>query len=295
MRKLFTICALLLFAIAAVRGEERSVRLSEETKAGVSEETKARAGEEMSVRLSEETKVQVKYTNWWRDIVQSITLDWSDGTLRWSAQHNYEEVVAPSRLAMVTDRGTWGEGIGTAEVVLTEGEDYNGALVNFGDFSVELRALRSGVAYRFISNIEGGYTIVDELAEFSFAAKDMAWIPYVNHRPDATSDYATQFETSFENTYTHTPLSGIDWRRLIFAPVVVEHKRTKVWISESNLEDYPGMFLSNRDGDGILDTEFAPRPKEVRQGGHNMLQASPTLRKAPPALVKLLPGALKNP
>ena len=271
MRKLFTICTLLLFAIGATRGEEARVRLSEGTLARAGEEARVRLSEETLARAGEETRVQVKYSPRW-DNEQSITLDWSDGILRWSAQHNDEEVVAPSRLTMVTDRGTWGEGIDTAEVVRTEGEDYDGALVNFGDFSIELRALRSGVAYRFISNIEGDYTIVDELAEFSFAAADMAWIPYVNHRPNATADYATQFETSFENTYTYTPLSDIDWRRLIFAPVVVEHKRTKVWISESNLEDYPGMFLSNRDGDGILDTEFAPRPKEVRQGGHNMLQ-----------------------
>ena len=209
----------------------------------------------------------------------TITLDWSDGTLRWSAHLGDKEVVAPSRLTMTTDRGIWGEGIKSARIKRCDGGDYgnygslySGAVVNFGDYSVEIRSYNDGVAYRFISNIDGDYKIIDELAEFTFSEDDMAWIPYVNFRPNATPDYATQFETSFENTYTHTALKDIDWRRLIFAPVVIERSDVKLWISESNLEDYPGMFLSNRDGDGVLDTEFAPRPKVVEQGGHNMLQ-----------------------
>ena len=201
-----------------------------------------------------------------------IALDLSDKELRWSASYNGVEVVAPSRLSMTTDKGTWGAGCRKAKVKYIHSESYNGAIVKFGDYAIELRAYDSGVAYRFVSKYRGEYKIIDEVAEFAFAGDDMAWIPYVNYRPDATSDYATQFETSFENTYTYTALKDIDWRRLIFAPVVVEHNGVKVWISESNLEDYPGMFLSNRDGDGTLDTEFAPQPKEVEQGGHNMLQ-----------------------
>ena len=238
MRRLFAIFVLLIFATGFAFGQEKCVQLK----------FRYIGGE------------------------QSIILDWSDGTLQWSAYHDNKEVVAPSRLAMVTDRGVWGENITQASIQHTDYIYYSCTVVDFGDYSVELRAYHKGVAYRFISNIDGDYKIIDELAEFSFNKRDKAWVPYVNYRPDATSDYATQYETSFENTYTHTTLKDIDWRRLIFAPIVVEHKGIKIWISESNLEDYPGMFLSNRDGDGILDTEFAPRPKEVEQGGHNMLQ-----------------------
>ena len=236
MRKLFTILTLLLLTVGFAYGKK---------------------------------SVRVSYSN----ELSAITLDWSDGTLQWSAYHDHKEVVAPSRLAMVTDRGVWGENITQASIIQhTDYIHYSCTVVDFGDYSVELRAYHNGVAYRFISNIEGDYKIVDELAEFSFDGEDKAWIPYVNFRPDATPDYATQFETSFENTYTYTALKDIDWRRLIFAPIVVERNDLKLWISESNLEDYPGMFLSNRDGDGVLDTEFAPRPKEVEQGGYNMLQ-----------------------
>ena len=194
-----------------------------------------------------------------------VSLDWRTGELYWSAKSNGVEVVAPSRLAMITDRDVWGDRLRRAKVNAISGDLYSGALVDFGDFCVELRAYDEGVAYRFLSQVKGEYKVIDEIAEFSFAGDDMAYIPYVNFRPDATSDYATQYETSFENIYTYTAIAEIDWRRLIFAPVVVERNGLKLWISEANLEDYPGMFFSNRNGDGLLDTEFAPRPKEVER------------------------------
>ena len=65
----------------------------------------------------------------------------------------------------------------------------------------------------------------------------------------------------------------------MFTPVVVENYPLKVCIVESNVEDYPGMFLSNRDQDGTLDTEFAPVPDVVEQGDYNMLQGVVKTRK----------------
>ena len=202
----------------------------------------------------------------------TIVLDMNGEELMWSASHCGVEVVAPSRLSMTTNHGKWGEMRGTVRFSYSKTKEYNSTIAKFRDFAIELRAYDEGVAYRFISKRSGSYKIIDEVAEFAFEGDDMAWIPYTNYRPNATTDYATQYETSFENTYDYTAIKDIDWRRLIFAPVVVERNGLRLWISESNLEDYPGMFLSNRDKNGVLDTEFAPRPKEVEQGGHNMLQ-----------------------
>ena len=187
---------------------------------------------------------------------------------------------------MNTSNGVWGEDVCKARIKHHKGFDksrltyrYNSATVTFKEFAVELRAYDNGVAYRFISNLDYHYTIIDEIAQFSLIEEDMAWVPYVNYKPDATSDYTTQFYTSFENTYNYTAIRDIDWRRLIFSPIVVEHNDLKVAIVESNLEDYPGMFLSNRNGDGILDAEFATVPDVVEQGDYNMLQGVVKSRK----------------
>ena len=208
-----------------------------------------------------------------------VALDWSDGVLSWSLSKDGVEVVAPSRLAMITSKGVWGEDVKGCELTSDELSSYSTLTADFGDYKVELRAYDDGVAYRFISDVRGEYNVIDELAEFAFAGEDMAWMPYVNYRPDATTDYATQFYTSFENTYDYVALKDIDWRRLMFTPAVVERNGLRLCIVESNLEDYPGMFLSNRNQDGIIDTEFATVPDEVMQGDYNMLQGVVKSRK----------------
>ena len=210
-----------------------------------------------------------------------VSLDWREGELRWWA-YSYQtntKAVEPSALKMVTSKGVWGENVGRGKIKTYKHELYNSAVVEFDGYAVELRAYDDGVAYRFISNTDGDYVVVDELAEFGFGSSDMAWVPYVNFKPDATSDYSTQFYTSFENIYNHVALSDIDWRRLMFTPAVVEHNGLNVCIIESNLEDYPGMFLSNRNQDGVVDTEFATAPDVVEQGDYNMLQGVVKSRK----------------
>lgn len=231
-----------------------------------------------------EAQTVTSSTNAWIKVVSpsgdnQILLDFSNEEFEWSARHCGVEVVAPSRLAITTNRGKWGKQYDKGRVNYFDTEEYGGAVVKFQDYAIELRAYNDGVAYRFISDVRGEYNVIDELAEFAFAGEDMAWVPYVNYKPDATTDYTTQFYTSFENTYDHVALKDIDWRRLMFTPAVVEHNGLKMCIVESNLEDYPGMFLSNRDQDGVIDTEFATVPDEVVQGDYNMLQGVVKSRK----------------
>ena len=46
----------------------------------------------------------------------------------------------------------------------------------------------------------------------------------------------------------------------------------KVCITETDLNDYPGMYLWNGDGGQHLTARFAPYPKRTEQGGYNNLQ-----------------------
>lgn len=229
----------------------------------------------------------------------TMLIDWSDATLRWSLQRDGKMLVHPSKISMTTSNGVWGEDVRSAKVRRVSvnreveaplyrqakvREHYNQATIDFRAsgvrFAVEVRVFDDGAAYRFVSQSSGGYDVLDECAEFSFDAQSHAWVPYVNYKSNATKEYSTQYYTSFENTYHHTTLEGINPHRLIFAPVVVEHATgVKMCITEADLESYPGMFLSNPDGDSTLDTEFAPVPDVVEQGDHNMLQGVVKSRK----------------
>ena len=64
---------------------------------------------------------------------------------------------------------------------------------------------------------------------------------------------------------------------MAFLPLLVDGPNgKKIAITESDLLNYPGMYLYNdmRDGDADceLEARFAPYPDEVKQGGHNNLQ-----------------------
>ena len=124
---------------------------------------------------------------------------------------------------------------------------YNGLTLKMrGDWSVEFRAYDDGVAYRFVSRAEKPFNIVSEQAEYRFPADCAVTVPYVR---DHAGNIDAQWRNSFENTYTETTLSKLDAGRLIFLPLVVDAgDGVKVCITETDLNDYPGMYLWNGDG-----------------------------------------------
>ncbi len=146
---------------------------------------------------------------------------------------------------------------------------YNELRLSFRErFDVVFRAYDSGVAYRFELKHKKPVTIDREPLEIRFAEDYVARVPYVKK----TGDLETQFYNSFENTYTCAPLSQLDHDRLIFLPLMVElGDQGKMVITESDLMDYPGLYLKGGRGQS-LDGVQAPAPAETRQGGYNELQ-----------------------
>ena len=153
---------------------------------------------------------------------------------------------------------------------------FNEMTLSFKTFDLIFRAYDDGIAYRFVRRATGPFTVLSEQAEFRFPGDRMAYVPYV--RDEGT--FESQFENSFENTYVHIPLSGWNPERLAFLPLVVEAPGgAKVLVTESDLLDYPGMYLHGADGSPVLNGVFAPYPDEIEQGGHNMLQGRVRSRK----------------
>lgn len=161
-------------------------------------------------------------------------------------------------------------------------DNYNELTLKFkGDYQVIFRAYNDGLAYRFVSTAKKPFIIENEQAVFNFPADQKAYIPYVRGGyENQNGSFEKQFYNSFENAYTYNELSKWDSRRLAFLPLVVEAANgKKVCILEADLLNYPGMYLYNGNASNTLTGVFAPYPKEIKQGGHNMLQGEVQLRE----------------
>ncbi|QJW91774.1 glycoside hydrolase family 97 protein [Spirosoma taeanense] len=127
-----------------------------------------------------------------------------------------------------------------------------------GNYTLEFRAYNDGVAYRFRTTLPDSITVRDETARFVFANNPTVYYPAVQPRTDAD-----RFHTSFEEPYQIRPLNEISDTTLCFSPVLVTSASgPRVVLTESDLLDYPGMFLARA---GIsLKGVFAPYPLAER-------------------------------
>lgn len=113
----------------------------------------------------------------------------------------------------------------------------NGKTYSLGNgFNIELRAFNNGVAYRFISKIKGDYIINSEQADFTFTRDFTSYLPHSTNpkKPEAMA---------FQATFDVAPISQ-QGSTLVFLPGTIDCGTAKLTILESDLNSYPGMFLS---------------------------------------------------
>ncbi|MGZ8557892.1 MAG: glycoside hydrolase family 97 protein [Chitinophagaceae bacterium] len=137
---------------------------------------------------------------------------------------------------------------------------YNELSIRFKQpFSIIFRVYNDGVAYRFVSHLKDSINIKTETATFNFPTNHFIYFPEVVKR-----DNADMFHTSFEEPYQLKPLDSVTQNNLCFTPVLISPKPgPKIIITESDLEDYPGMFVQGN-GNNSLNGIFAPYPMEEK-------------------------------
>ena len=120
-------------------------------------------------------------------------------------------------------------------------------------FGIILRAYDEGVAYRFYTSKNGKFNIKNETANYNFGKDKKAWLPY-------TTNTEKPFAMAFQNIYDETRIDTAK-QKLAFLPATVQCDGAKVTILESDLVNYPGMWLQ-ADGDH-LKSVFAPYPSKM--------------------------------
>ena len=193
----------------------------------------------------------------------------ADDGISWSLYRDGACLLTPSRVSMTLEDGTV-YGTGKFRTAKGSEDDNNSLTFKFKECDLVFKAFDDGVAYRFISRSKTPFKVVSEQAEFALPDD---WSMYVPDVRDYTDNFETQYFNSFENTYSHIRVSEWDSARLAFLPLLVEAPEgVKLCIMETDLMNYPGMYLYNGDGDTSLEGSYARYPKEMEQGGHNMLQ-----------------------
>lgn len=105
-----------------------------------------------------------------------------------------------------------------------------------GGFQMEWIASDEGVAYRYQTSNNGRTVVADEVAEFRFADDTRSWLSY-------STNEKKPMAMAFQNSYTVQKLSAGS-PTLAFLPATVESSHgPKVTILESDIREYPGMFV----------------------------------------------------
>ena len=152
---------------------------------------------------------------------------------------------------------------------------FNELSLRFGEkpYSLTVRVYDDGLAWRFATQFRDSITVRSEVATFALRGSDILYYPQVVPR-----DNADIYHTAFEEPYQINAIDSIPFTSLFFNPVLTDPgSAPKLVITESDIEDYPGMFLRVK-GDGVLRGEFAPYPLEEVIIGDEFPQAIVTRR-----------------
>ncbi|ADB41691.1 glycoside hydrolase family 97 protein [Spirosoma linguale] len=200
----------------------------------------------------------------------ALTVSATD-SVRFAVRFADQSLVSPSAIAMTLGSGqTLGAGVPQRSRLRTVRDSilppvvtkrrvirdhYTELVLEFRDqHALEFRVYDDGVAYRFRTAFTDSITVRTETARFAFADNPTVYYPAVQPRPEVD-----RFHTSFEEPYQIRPLNQMPDSVLCFSPVLLAPANgPRVVLTESDLLDYPGMFLT-RNGNGLTGI-FAPYP-----------------------------------
>ncbi len=217
---------------------------------------------------------------------QTFNVNSPDGNIRvnvkltdriyYNVEVDGQEVMWYSPISMTTNRGVLGRSpklissniTSTNELIKTVwgirkqiDNNYNELTLEFQQsFSLIFRIFNDGVAYRFNTQFKGEMIVLEEEVEFRF------WDNFnmINHVVNA-------FDSSYEEIYSRQKILDVTPSNLVSLPSIVDQGNLKLAILESDVFNYPGMYLSKTIAHTwpYLNGKFPKYPIEWKEGGHN--------------------------
>ena len=206
----------------------------------------------------------------------------AENGIKWTVSYDGKEVFNSSKTEMVL---AGGKVLGAAEKVgktsvnqlheiihpvvpykRSEIEDNCNILTVYfkSGFSLEFRAYNDGMAYRFETFFKENITVINEVSEFAFPAGSHSWYPL-----------ETSFMSHNERTFIYSALDTIGEDHLASLPTLFQANGINVLVTESDIEDYPGMWIRGG-GSGKITGDWPMYPKSEKLEGDRNLYVTAT-------------------
>lgn len=123
-------------------------------------------------------------------------------------------------------------------------------------YHLELRMYNDGMAYRFALNKSGELVVENETGGYRFDPNDSVCLALEK-----------SFYSAYETPYIYKTISTLGADDRFYMPVLVHKPNgTGLWLSESNVRDYPGMWLE-KSGEASIRPIFPGYPLKVKGEG----------------------------
>jgi alpha-glucosidase len=168
----------------------------------------------------------------------------------WNTTYDGKELFSSSKIAMVIAGGrVLGENEKVAKATVSQLQDIIYPVISSkrseindncnilklyfrSGFSIQFRAYNDGVAYRFETSLPDNITVDNEISELKFPTGTHSWYPL-----------ETSFMSHNERTFIYSELDTIRESHLASLPALFQSEGANVLLTESDIEDYPGMWI----------------------------------------------------
>ena len=203
--------------------------------------------------------------------------------IRWSATYDNKEIISSVKTEMVLGNGKI---LGTDETVRKSSlirinellkpelaykkseiiDNCNALLMTFkSGFSLQFRAYNDGIAYRFETALKDTLTVKNEISEIQFPSGTNSWYPLEK-----------SFMSHNENTFIYSSLDTIGIKHLASLPVLFQTNGVDILLTESDIEDYAGMWIRGA-GSGKVTGTWASYPAAESLSSDRNLRVTKTM------------------
>jgi alpha-glucosidase len=187
--------------------------------------------------------------------------------IKWYATREGKEILSNSKIALILKNGrTLGENEKVRKATISKlneiirpvvankkseiTDNCNILTINFtSGFALQFRAYNDGVAYRFETSFKDEIIVKNEISDFTFPAGSHSWYPL-----------ETSFMSHNERTFIYSSLDTLVDKHLASLPALFQVNGVDVLITESDIEDYPGMWLVGG-GSGKISATWSRYPE----------------------------------